>query len=145
FIVMQYVEGETLASLIAKGLDPKQILSLGTKIVSAMAEAHSHGIIHRDIKPQNIIVAPSGQVKVLDFGLAKLIQQRQNPPIGGDSGSQSSQMGLVIGTVSYMSPEQLRAERLDFRTDIFSLGVVLHEMISGKNPFLRGSNAEIIS
>jgi serine/threonine protein kinase/Tfp pilus assembly protein PilF len=145
FIVMQYCEGETLAPLISKGLEPKQIPNLAIKIVSAMVEAHSHGIIHRDIKPQNIIVTTSGQVKVLDFGLAKLVQQRQSVLGAGDSESLSSQVGLVIGTVSYMSPEQLRAERLDFRSDIFSFGIVLYEMISGKNPYSRESNAEVIS
>lgn len=145
FIVMQYVEGETLASLIARGLEPREISSLAINIVGAMADAHAHGIIHRDIKPQNIVVTPAGQVKVLDFGLAKLTQQRQTLAGALDTQSQSSHTGLMIGTVSYMSPEQLRGERLDFRSDIFSFGVVLYEMIGGSNPFSRGSNAEVIS
>jgi serine/threonine protein kinase/Flp pilus assembly protein TadD len=145
FIVMQYIEGETLASLIRKGLlKPKQIPQLAFQIASALAEAHSHDIIHRDIKPQNIMVMTTGQVKVLDFGLAKLVQKK-SPITPGDSQSHDSQMGLVIGTVAYMSPEQLRAERIDFRSDIFSFGVVLYEMIIGANPFRRGSNAETIS
>ncbi|HKQ06521.1 MAG TPA: protein kinase [Blastocatellia bacterium] len=146
FIVMEYIEGETLASLIQQGvLDLKQIPDLAIQAVRALAEAHSHGLIHRDIKPQNIIVTSSGQVKVLDFGLAKVIQQR-NPARGAaHSESHNSQLGLVIGTLTYMSPEQLRTERLDFRSDIFSFGVVLYEMISGSNPYLRRSDAETIS
>lgn len=146
FMVMQYVEGETLACIIRKNtLGPKQILRLAIQIVSALVEAHSHGIVHRDIKPQNILVTANGQVKVLDFGLAKIVQQRQSTPNTGDSESQNSELGLVLGTVAYMSPEQLRAESLDFRSDIFSFGIVLYEMISGRNPYSHGSNAEIIS
>jgi serine/threonine-protein kinase len=146
FIVMQYIEGETLASLIHKGaFKAEQIPSLAIQIVSALEEAHSHGIVHRDIKPQNIMVAANGQLKVLDFGLAKLVQQKKDAVGMADSESQSSQLGLVLGTVAYMSPEQLRAERLDYRSDIFSFGIVLYEMISGRNPYSRASNAEIIS
>jgi eukaryotic-like serine/threonine-protein kinase len=144
FIAMQYIEGETLASLIRRGvLEAEQIPRLAIQIVSAVAEAHSHGIVHRDIKPQNIMVADKGQAKVLDFGLAKLVQQK--PDALNMAESESSQLGLVQGTVAYMSPEQLRAERLDFRSDIFSFGVVLYEMISGRNPYSRESNADIIS
>jgi len=146
FMVLQYIEGETLGAMIRKGaLEGKQIVDLATQIVKALADAHSHGIIHRDIKPQNIMVGASGQVKVLDFGLAKLLQQKGDALSAADNDSQSSQLGLVIGTVAYMSPEQLRAERLDFRTDVFSFGVVLYEILGGRNPFARPSNAEVIS
>ena len=144
FIAMQHVEGETLASLISKRLiEPEQILPIAIQIVSALVEAHSHGISHRDIKPQNIIITGDLQVKVLDFGLAKLVQQRQNTP-AGNSQSYSTQIGLMLGTVAYMSPEQLRDEKLDFRSDIFSLGIVLYQMITGKNPYSRESKAETI-
>ncbi|HYP28676.1 MAG TPA: serine/threonine-protein kinase, partial [Blastocatellia bacterium] len=144
FIVMQYVEGETLASLIQRGLpEAEQIPRLAVQIVSALVEAHSHGIVHRDIKPQNIMVAANGQAKVLDFGLAKLIQQKQDVLNAGES--ESSQLGLVLGTVAYMSPEQLRDERLDFRSDIFSFGIVLYEMICGRNPYSRATKADTIS
>ncbi len=146
FMVMQYIEGETLASLIQKRLlEPEHIFRLATQIVSALTEAQSHDIIHRDIKPQNIMVTANGQVKVLDFGLAKFVQQRQGALNTRESEGQSSELGLVLGTVAYMSPEQLRAERLDFRSDIFSFGIVLYEMSSGRNPFSYGSQAEIIS
>ncbi|HKP71459.1 MAG TPA: protein kinase, partial [Pyrinomonadaceae bacterium] len=146
FIVMQYVEGETLADYIAaRRPDVAAAVSLGVQIVAAVAEAHSHGMIHRDIKPQNVMVDGGGQVKVLDFGLAKIVQRKHGvAPLGEDS-SRISQAGLVIGTVAYMSPEQLRAERLDFRSDIFSLGTVLYELLTGQKPFARTNSAEIIS
>ncbi len=146
FILMPYIEGETLACLIREGLlEAEQIPGLALQIISALVSAHSHGILHRDIKPQNIMVAANGQVKVLDFGLAKLIQQKQDALGMLDSESQNSQLGLVRGTVAYMSPEQLRAEKLDFRSDIFSFGIILYEMISGSNPYSYASNADTIS
>jgi len=143
FMVMKYVEGETLASLCCAPAEPARALDLAAQIAGALAEAHAHGIIHRDIKPQNIIVTTAGQAKVLDFGLAKIV--RQGVLGAGEGQSQASQKDVIVGTVAYMSPEQLRAERLDFRSDIFSFGVVLYEMVTGGNPFARASDAEIIS
>lgn len=146
FIVMQYVEGETLADMIRnQALSADRVLPLAQQIVGALAEAHAHGIIHRDIKPRNIMVTNSGQAKVLDFGLAKTIQQKPSNETFADSVSHLSQSGLVPGTVAYMSPEQLRAEKLDYRSDIFSLGTVLYEMVAGENPYAHNNNAEIIS
>lgn len=146
FIVMQYVEGKTLADIIrTQALSADQVLPLAQQIVGALAEAHAHGIIHRDIKPKNIMVTTSGQVKVLDFGLAKTIQQKPSSETVADSVSHLSQIGAVLGTVAYMSPEQLRAEKLDYCSDIFSLGTVLYEMVTGKNPYAHDNNAEIIS
>ncbi|MDT7809762.1 MAG: eukaryotic-like serine/threonine-protein kinase [Acidobacteriota bacterium] len=145
FIVMQYAEGEPLSTLIRRQLpEIKHALSYAVQIVSAVAEAHAHGIIHRDLKPQNIVVGPIGQVKVLDFGLAKTVQLKQGAGLLGDDTGQFPG-GLVVGTVAYMSPEQLRAERLDFRSDVFSLGTVLYELFSGARPFARASKAEVIS
>jgi TolB-like protein len=142
FIVMHYVEGESLSRLISeRHPDMTQTIAIARQIVGALAEAHAHGIIHRDVKPQNVLVTRDGQVKVLDFGLAKVVRQAD----GDGADSQVSQAGLVVGTVSYMSPEQLRAERLDFRSDIFSLGTVLYELITGANPFTRASHAETTS
>lgn len=146
FIVMQYVEGTTLADLIGKhSLPPDQVGYLAKQIVGALAEAHAHGIIHRDMKPKNIMVTPNRQVKVLDFGLAKTIQRKKGLEAIEDSISHLSQSGVLAGTVAYMSPEQLRGEKLDYRSDVFSVGTVLYEMISGKNPFTHGNTAETIS
>lgn len=146
FIVMQYVEGQTLSELIErKAITVDRIVPLARQIVGALAEAHAHGIIHRDIKPRNIMVTPSGQVKVLDFGLAKSVHPRKAVESIEDSISNLTVGGLVPGTVSYMSPEQLRGEKLDFRSDIFSLGTVLYEIASGINPYARENYAETIS
>jgi eukaryotic-like serine/threonine-protein kinase len=144
FIVMQYIEGETLYGLVQKdSLPSEHVAKIARQIASALANAHAHGIIHRDIKPKNIMVSAGGHVKVLDFGLAKSAQQ--SAPNAEDGESQGSSQGLVVGTVKYMSPEQLKAENLDFRTDVFSFGVVLYEIITGRNPFAKDSDAETIT
>lgn len=141
FIVMQFINGQTLAELIRKKtIKPQQVPELARQIASALAEAHSHGIIHRDMKPGNIMVTSAGQVKVLDFGLAQTVHQSKR----GDD-SQSTRTGVLAGTVAYMSPEQLRNEKLTFSTDIFSLGVVLYELVAGEKPFARASQADTIS
>jgi serine/threonine-protein kinase len=146
FIVMQYIEGDTLADLIRERPPmPAQSLAVAVQIVSAIAEAHAHGIIHRDIKPRNVVINAAGQAKVLDFGLAKVVQRQQEFKGYADDTSQLSRDGLVPGTIAYMSPEQLRAERLDFRSDVFSLGTLLYELFTGRNPFERPSGAEVVA
>lgn len=142
FIVMQYVEGERLDELMrSRKVSPREALSLAIKIARALAHAHAHGIIHRDIKPSNIIVSEGGHLRVLDFGLAKIVQRQGGLSVAAASNN-SLQLGFIPGTVPYMSPEQLRGQRLDYRTDIFSFGVVLYELINGTNPFAREENAE---
>jgi Tol biopolymer transport system component/predicted Ser/Thr protein kinase len=136
FIVMQYLEGETLANLIQhKPLDLRESLDIAAQVADALAEAHAHQIMHRDIKPQNIMITARGQVKVLDFGLAKVVQQRSFADSGAETESLLTEPGMIIGTVPYMSPEQVRGEALDARSDIFSFGTVLYEMVSGRQPF----------
>jgi TolB-like protein/thioredoxin-like negative regulator of GroEL len=146
FIVMQYVEGETLGARIRRApLEIAESLDIAIQIANALSEAHGHGIIHRDIKPHNIMITTRGQVKVLDFGLAKLELGELDVPAEAKTETLLTQPGTVEGTVPYMSPEQLRGETLDARTDIFSLGVVLYEMVTGRRPFEANSPAESIS
>lgn len=146
FIVMQHVEGETLARLIQE--DPPELLrslDIAVQIADALAEAHSLGIIHRDIKPQNIMVTKRGQVRVMDFGLAKIIRERQLTGSEAETQSLLTEPGLIVGTLPYMSPEQVRGEGLDARSDIFSFGAVLYELVTGTLPFAAASAAATIS
>ena len=138
FIVMEYVEGETLQSQLQRGAMPLPLLlDLGAQVSDALDAAHSVGVIHRDIKPANIIITSRGQAKVLDFGLAKIIKpiaetiDKEAPTLAAELTGE----GTVMGTVSYMSPEQTRGETLDARSDIFSFGSVLYEAATGRQPF----------
>ena len=137
FIASEFVEGSTLRQLLSAGrLKVSDALDIGIQAASAISAAHEAGIVHRDIKPENIIRRPDGYIKVLDFGLAKLTEA---PLMDSASGSTQSLLetepGRVLGTIAYMSPEQARGLRLDGRSDIFSLGVVLYELLSGARPF----------
>lgn len=148
FIAMQYVEGQTLDSLIReRPLKPERVLEVVEQIASALSAAHAHAIIHRDIKPQNVIVTPRGQVKVLDFGLANptLPARPAAEDVGGAGEGQSGLGGPLLGTVAYMSPEQARGETLDARSDIFSLGIVLYELLTGHHPFKRERGEDILA
>ena len=138
YLVMEHLVGETLEARLAKGPLPlEQTLEYAIQIADALEAAHKQNIVHRDLKPSNIMLTPEGHVKVMDFGLAKRVS-----PVEGQEQEITTaltQQDSTLGTVPYMSPEQVRGQEVDTRSDIFSFGVVVYEMLSGLNPFKKGS------
>ena len=139
FIATEFVEGQTLSLLRAK-LTLKELLSIVAQVAEALAAAHQSGVVHRDIKPDNVMVRPDGYVKVLDFGLVKLMEVSS-----GRVDAAKTEIGVAMGTLSYMSPEQAAGEPIDHRTDIWSLGVVLYELVTGQRPFTGESRQATIN
>lgn len=137
YIAGEYVHGETLRDEIRRGPQPaSRVAETGARIADALAAAHAHGIVHRDLKPENVMRTADGGIKILDFGLARMTADSAEPLTGA---------GRVLGTPAYMSPEQIRGGAIDFRSDLFSLGVVLHELATGTNPFAGADAASSIA
>jgi len=153
YIASEFVEGQTLRAFVGdSSFTLGQTIDVVAQIAAALAAAHRAGIIHRDIKPENAMLRPDGYVKVLDFGLAKLTERNSSASFGEELKTNvtdnelafETKSGIVLGTASYMSPEQAKGEKLDERTDIFSLGVLLYELVTGHHPFIRNSRAETL-
>jgi eukaryotic-like serine/threonine-protein kinase len=139
FIVMEKLEGQSLKQCISgHAMETEKVLDIGVQVADALVASHTKGIVHRDIKPANIFLTPSGQVKVLDFGLAKLVHNVGTDEAGADNSLTA--VGIIPGTAVYMSPEQARSDAIDARSDLFSFGVVMYEMSTGKKPFT-GNNS----
>src|SRR5689334_23025761 len=148
YIATEYIDGVTLRTKIgAAQLEVREILDIAVQVASALEEAHAAGIIHRDIKPDNVMVRRNGYVKVLDFGLAKLTETSERPPSDGEAATKvlvHTDAGVVMGTSHYISPEQARGKPVDARSDIWSLGVVIYEMIAGRTPFEGETATDVI-
>jgi serine/threonine protein kinase/dipeptidyl aminopeptidase/acylaminoacyl peptidase len=145
YIAMELVDGSTLRELLHDGPIPtRRLLNLAFQVADAVAKAHAAGIVHRDLKPENVMVSKDGAVKILDFGLAKL-HKAPNDQSSNLETAENTKVGSVLGTVGYMSPEQASGKPIDFRSDQFSLGSILHEMATGKRAFQRGTTAETLT
>jgi Tol biopolymer transport system component/predicted Ser/Thr protein kinase len=145
YIAMEYVDGRTLREVVGAGALPtRRLLDLSYQLADGLAKAHAAGIVHRDLKPENVMVSKDGALKILDFGLAKLLKEQPDQVTNAPT-AQATQAGTVMGTVGYMSPEQASGRPLDYRTDQFSMGSIFYEMATGRRAFQRGTQAETLT
>ena len=147
YIVSEVVAGETLRALLRGGpLPVRKVLDLGIQIADGLAAAHAAGITHRDLKPENIMLTADGRAKILDFGLARISAEAAAPTSVAETRTIATEPGRIMGTISYMSPEQARAaETVDYRSDQFSFGVILHELAGGRHAFVKGTNIDTLA
>jgi Tol biopolymer transport system component len=147
YIAMELVKGEVLGARLSHGpMAMREALAIGTQIAEGLAAVHALGIVHRDLKPDNVVVTPEGQVKILDFGIAKVMTPPGAPAAAaGPTLAGATGPGVMVGTVGYMSPEQALGDAVDFRSDQFALGAILYEMVTGRPPFRRGSAPETLA
>src|ERR1700727_414127 len=146
YLVSELLEGETLRQQLERSpLPVRKVIDHGVQIAHGLAAAHDKGIVHRDLKPENLFVTKNGRIKILDFGLAKLIQSQPDPDGVAPTQTRGTDPGMVVGTVGYMAPEQVRGKAIDHRADIFAFGAILYEMLAGKRAFQRPTSAETMS
>jgi serine/threonine protein kinase len=146
YLVSELLEGETLREQLKRSRLPvRKAIDYGAQIARGLAAAHEKGIVHRDLKPENLFVSRDGRVKILDFGLAKLTQPRDSSDFGVSTLTEGTEPGIVLGTVGYMSPEQVRGDRVDHHTDIFAFGAILYEMPVGNRAFQKPTSAETMA
>ena len=145
FLATEYIDGVTLRTVLERGrLEVREALTIGIQIAQAVSAAHDAGIVHRDLKPENVMIRGDGYVKVLDFGLAKLTGRESFADADAETGLVDTKDGVVMGTFTYMAPEQARGTELDLRADLFAIGVLLYEMVAGRPPFQGSTAADIV-
>src|SRR6266436_6208476 len=146
YLVSELLQGETLRQAVKRGPLPiRKVIDYGVQIARGLEAAHERGIVHRDLKPENLFLTRDGRIKILDFGLAKLTQPLQSSEYGTTTVTTGTDPGVVMGTVGYMSPEQVRGDSSDHRTDIFAFGAVLYEMLAGKRAFQKPTATETMT